>query len=156
MTVRTSAAVLGAVYAALHAADTVADHWVQSDRDACTKGLPGAEGRLACARHVASFTATGALALVAVRTAGVRPSARRVAAGLAVSAVTHYVIDRRTPLRRLAEATGKGRFYHLGTPRPDHDDNPCLGTGAYALDQAAHTGVRLAVALIIAGGSRAQ
>jgi hypothetical protein len=59
-------------------------------------------------------------------------------AGQAVSAVTHYWADRRTTLAGLAGRVGKGEFYRLGTPRPDHDDNPTLGTGAYALDQAWH------------------
>lgn len=146
---------LGAVFAALYAAHQVGDHHVQSDRDACTKALPGREGHAACARHVATYTATAALALVAAdRVTGMRLHPGRVAAGLAVSAVSHYVIDRRTVLRRLAEATGKGRFYHLGTPRPGRDDNPCIGTGAYALDQSAHTGFLLVAALIIAGGTR--
>src|SRR5256885_16927252 len=62
--------------------------------------------------------------------------------GLAVSAVTHYIADRRTPLLRLAEAmqpvTGKADFYRLGAPREGRDDNPSLGTGAYALDQSWH------------------
>jgi hypothetical protein len=146
---------LGAVFAALYAAHQVGDHHVQSDRDACTKGLPGRQGHTACARHVATYTATAVLALVAadrVTGAGLRPG--RVAAGLAVSAVSHYLIDRRWPLRRLAQATGNARFYDMGAPRPGHDDNPCLGTGAYALDQSAHVGFLFAAALIIAGGAR--
>lgn len=49
-------------------------------------------------------------------------------AALALSAGTHYLIDRRWPVRRAAEATGKGAFYELGGP---------LG-GAYLLDQATH------------------
>ncbi|MEV0661584.1 hypothetical protein ACIBI3_05650 [Actinomadura luteofluorescens] len=47
----------------------VADHWVQTQAQARDKGLQGAhmwKGRLACLRHVASYTActgTGAYAL---------------------------------------------------------------------------------------------
>lgn len=145
---------LGSVFAALYAAHQVADHHVQRSRDACTKGLPGREGQMACARHVASYTATAGLALAAAHTAGVRMQPGRVAAGLALSAISHYVIDRRTPLKRFAELTGNAGFYQLGAPRPGRDDNPTLGTGAHALDQAAHVGFLYAAALIIAGGAR--
>lgn len=147
---------LGSVFAALFAAHQVADHHVQSDRDAQLKGKPGREGQLACARHVATYTATAVVALAAAHLAtGSKPRYGRLAAGLAVSGVSHYVIDRRVLLKRLAVATGKGRFYALGAPRGGHyDDNPCLGTGAYALDQSAHVGFLLVAALIIAGGER--
>lgn len=143
---------LGSVFAALYAAHQVGDHIVQGDRDACEKALPGRQGQLACARHVASYTATAVVALAAASYAtGSRPRAGRVLAGLAVSAVSHYVIDRRVLLRRFAEATGKARFFQLGAPRPGHDDNPTLGTGAYALDQSAHCFFLYVAALIITG-----
>lgn len=145
------AARFAAVFATLYAAHAVADHHVQRDADAQTKGLPGPDGRAACARHVASYTATSAAALAVtnrVTGAGIRPG--RALAALAFSAVTHYVIDRREPLRRFAEATGHGGFYRLGQPRPGRDDNPSLGTGAYALDQSAHVGALLVAAWIAA------
>lgn len=147
---------VGTTFAALFAAHQVGDHHVQSDRDAQAKGLPGRKGQAACARHVATYTATAVVALAAAHLAtGTRPRYGRTAAGLAVSAVSHFVIDRRVLLARLAEATGKGRFYRLGQPRFGHyDDNPCLGTGAYALDQSAHVGFLFAAALIISGGDR--
>ncbi len=149
------AADLGATFAALYAAHQVADHHVQRDHDARDKGLPGRAGQEACLRHVASYTATAVLALaVTAAVTGRRPHLGRVAAGLALSAVSHYVIDRREPLRRFAVATGHTGFYALGAPRPGRDDNPSLGTGAYALDQSAHVGFLFAAALIIAGGKR--
>ncbi len=80
-------------------------------------------------------------------------------AGLAVNAASHYAADRRRPLLSLAEwlgATaipGKEEFWHLGAPRPGHDDNPTLGTGAYALDQSWHIGWLFIAALFIAGGT---
>ena len=84
-----------ATYALLTAAHEAADYWVQQDADAVAKGRPGREGRAACARHVASYTATQGLALAAAgRYLGLRLTWRRAAAGLAVSAVTHYVADR--------------------------------------------------------------
>jgi hypothetical protein len=148
-----TAARFGAVFAALYAAHQVADHHVQRDSQAQAKGRPGREGRAACARHVASYTATAALALAATSAVTrTRMPLGRTIAGLALSAVTHYVIDRREPLRRFAEATGHGDFYRLGAPRPGRDDNPCLGTGAYALDQSLHVGFLFAAALVIAGG----
>lgn len=144
---------LGATFAALYAAHQVADHHVQRDSDAQAKGLPGGEGRAACARHVASYTVTAAAALAATAAVtGARPRFGRAVAGLALSAVSHYVIDRREPLKRFAAATGHAGFYALGAPRPGRDDNPSLGTGAYALDQSAHVGFLFLAALIIAGG----
>lgn len=143
------AARFAATFAALYAAHQIGDHHVQQDRDACDKGKPGAVGRKACARHVASYTATAVVALAVtnrVTGAGIKPG--RALAALAFSAATHYVIDRREPLRKFAEATGHGGFYQLGQPRPGRDDNPSLGTGAYALDQSLHTGCLFVAALI--------
>jgi hypothetical protein len=118
-----------AAYALLRIAADVADHWIQSDHQAKHKGKPGAEGHKALAGHVASYTATQAVALAVgnhVLGLGLRP--RNMAAALVLSGATHYGIDRRWPVRKAAEATGKGSFYDLGGP---------LG-GAYLLDQATH------------------
>lgn len=138
MTGKTST--VGGVFAALYAAHAVADHWVQTQGQADAKGLPGWRGRAACAGHVATYTATSLAALAAVSRATrtpLRPS--RVATGLAVSAVTHYVADRRTPLRRAATAFGKSPAWL------DH------GGGLYQLDQAWHTGWLFVAALIMGG-----
>lgn len=130
-----------AAFAALYAAHQVADHWIQTPHQANTKGTPGWRGRRACAAHVATYTLAQAGALAAVcAVTGERPRPARVAAALALSAATHYVADRRTPLRRMAEATGHGEFFTLGAPRAGRDDNPSLGTGAYAMDQSWHIG----------------
>ncbi|GAA1401506.1 hypothetical protein GCM10009639_43890 [Kitasatospora putterlickiae] len=136
-------------YALLRAAADVADHWIQTDYQASTKGQhdhaegqSSAAGRRACAAHVASYTATQAAVLLAgTRLLGVRLRPVPVVAALAVSAVTHYVADRREPLRRLADETGKGRFVRLA----DHGLN-----GGYLLDQAWHHGWETAAALIAA------
>ncbi|WP_433793294.1 DUF3307 domain-containing protein [Actinoplanes sp. CA-252034] len=144
-------AAFAAVFAALFVAHQVADHWVQTQHQADCKGRPGWPGRIACATHVTTYTLT---ALVAVIVLGlstdlhVRPG--QVAAGLAVSAVTHYIADRRTPLKRLADLVGAGRFYALGIPRAGRDDNPSLGTGSYALDQSFHYLFLFVAALVIA------
>ncbi|MFJ9693285.1 hypothetical protein [Kitasatospora sp. NPDC101183] len=134
------AARFAAAYALLRSAADVADHWVQSDHQATTKGGPGAAGRRACAAHVASYTAVQAGVLLGgARLLGLRLRPAPVAAALALSATTHYVADRREPLRKLADATGKGRFVRLA----DHGMN-----GAYALDQAWHHAFETAAALI--------
>lgn len=143
-------AAFAAVFVALYVAHQVADHWIQTQHQADCKGRPGWPGRIACAAHVATYTATafGFLAALALAT-DLDLSADRVCAGLAVSAITHYIADRRTPLKRLAGLCGAGRFYALGAPRPGHDDNPTLG-GAYALDQSFHYLFLFIAALIIA------
>lgn len=148
---------IGSSFAALLASHMVADHHVQRERDVQLKGRPGWEGRLACTRHVASYTATAAIALgAAAATTGSRLPIGRTLAALAVSGVSHWVIDRRTPLERFAKATGHADFYAMGAPREGHDDNLTLGTGAYALDQSAHIGFLFVAALIIAGGRDRQ
>lgn len=138
----TPAATFAAVAVTYLAAHEVADYWVQTDTQAQRKGLSGGPGRRACAAHVATYTATlGGCLAVTARTLGLPLRARRVALGLAVSAVTHYVADRRAPLRQLAQATGKGGFYSRGEG---------LASGAAALDQAWHIGWLFAAALLTA------
>jgi hypothetical protein len=92
----TEAAVRAAVaYGALTTAHEVGDYLVQPDGDATKKGHPGPEGVAACIRHVATYTATQALALWAAdRYFGLGLDRRRAAAGLALSAATHYAADR--------------------------------------------------------------
>ncbi|MEV7023242.1 hypothetical protein [Kitasatospora sp. NPDC093558] len=134
------AARFAAAYALLRAAADVADHWIQTDHQASTKGEDAAAGRRACAAHVASYIATQASVLLGgARLLRVRLRPGPVAAALALSAASHYVADRRDPLRRLADATGKGRFVRLA----DHGMN-----GAYCLDQAWHHAFETAAALI--------
>lgn len=95
MTAPSRAAQFAAAYAVLTAAHEAGDYLVQRDADAVKKGLPGPKGAAACARHVLTYTATQAAALWAAdRHLGLSLDRRRVAAGLAVSAVTHYVADR--------------------------------------------------------------
>ena len=136
-----------AVYAVLTASHEVADHWVQRDAEAVAKGEPGPEGVRACTMHVATYTTTQALALLAAnRTLGLDIGWRRAALALAVSAVTHYVADRQgghwrdeqpRGLVRLAATTG-----HAGWLQRD----PSAG---YALDQSWHKGC-IAIAAAIA------
>ena len=131
-----------ATFAALYAAHQVADHWVQTQYQADTKGQPGPRGRAACAAHVVTYTVTCVVALATLYlVTGATGSGWRLLAGLAVNAVSHYIADRRTPLRRLAEALGSGPFYRLA----GHGLN-----GAYLLDQSWHIGFLFLSALVIA------
>lgn len=143
---------VGAVFAALYAAHLVGDFWVQTSRQARDKARPGWPGRRACTAHVGSYVATQAAAVALLAAAGVVLDVAWVAAGLAVSGVTHWVADRRVPLRRLAELVAVGDLYRLGAPRPGRDDNACLGTGAHCLDQAWHVGWCFVASVVIAWG----
>lgn len=139
------------VLPALLVAHNVADHWVQTGHQAAYKGQRGNAGRRACAAHVASYTAVTALVvalLSLVLDLDVSPVGFVV--GQLVSAVTHYWADRRFTLAALARLTGHTPFYVLGAPRSGRDDNPSLGTGAYALDQAWHWLWLLVAALLTA------
>lgn len=124
-----TAARASVAYAALRTAAHVADHWFQTSHQAAHKADAGADGHRAMAGHIASYAGAQAVALVAVNQildAGLKP--RSIAAAVTFSAATHWFIDRRWPVRKLAEATGHEGFHQMGGP---------LG-GAYILDQAAH------------------
>ncbi|KUN29083.1 hypothetical protein AQJ23_07970 [Streptomyces antibioticus] len=145
------ATVFAAVFAALHVAHSVGDHWVQTSCQSAHKGRPGWVGRLADARHVATLTLTKLAVLLPVAwLLNLHLTVPGILAGLGIDAVTHWWADRRTTLAWLAKVTGKGEFYRLGAPRVGHDDNPNIGTGAYALDQSFHHLWLLVAALIIA------
>lgn len=136
-------AAVGAVFAALFVAHQVADHWVQTQHQADTKGTAGWSGRLACAAHVATYTATALVAVLALawRT-GLQLAPGALMAGLAVSAITHYLADRRVPLRAIADRVGAGLFYRV---------NDGGMNGAYLLDQSWHIGWLFVAALVIGG-----
>jgi len=149
------AAQFSAAYAALTAAHEVADHIGQPDRDAGPKGRPGAEGSIACLRHVASYTATQALALaVADRGLGLRLNWRWATTALLVSAATHYAADRSggrwaedpeqqptTRMVRAAHRDGLGGWLA---------QDPQAG---YRIDQAWHKGwIAIAAGVVAAGG----
>jgi hypothetical protein len=165
------AGALGAVGLALYAGHHVGDYWVQTDHQAAHKGKAGREGQEACFLHVITYTATqGAFLAATIAVAGIHTNLLAVNLGLLVSAVTHYLADRREfgIMFRLARLLpGKARFLTLGVPRDlvvDAGlgswwksatvklDNPSLGTGAWALDQSWHIfwGVFVA-ALVIVG-----
>lgn len=132
-----------AAYAAMRTAAHVADHWFQSSHQAAHKADAGLAGHRAMAGHIASYAGAQTVALVAVNSLldmKLKPS--RMAAAVAVSAATHWFIDRRWPVRKLAEATGHKGFHDLGGP---------LG-GAYILDQSAHHLMEGVAAVVAARG----
>ncbi|WP_432587011.1 transcriptional regulator [Streptomyces sp. HD1123-B1] len=144
------ASTFSAVFIALYVAHSVGDHWVQTHHQSCDKGRPGWVGRLADTRHVATLTLTKLVLLVPVAALlDLHLSVLGMVIGLGVDAVSHWWADRRTTLARLADLLGKRGFYTLGAPRPGRDDNPSIGTGAYALDQSWHHLWLLVGALII-------
>jgi hypothetical protein len=144
---------IGGVYAALHSAHTIADHVVQRGEDAQAKAGHDQAARNACARHVAELTAVQIIALACVSAAaGERLHPRRVVAGLAFNAATHYVLDRRPLARRLAYKCGKRSFYdEFAVQRGEWLDPYGPGSGPYALDQAWHVGLLAVTAAIVAG-----
>ncbi|MFG3441145.1 transcriptional regulator [Nonomuraea sp. NPDC047897] len=147
----TGPAIFAAVFAALYAAHSFGDHWIQTHHQACAKAAATRSGRLACLRHVTTLTLTKAVAVGAVVLVTDLPlSPPALLLGLAVDAGSHYWADRRAPLARLADLIGKRDFYRMGAPRPGTDDAPHLGTGAYALDQSWHHLWLFIAALIIA------
>jgi hypothetical protein len=123
--------------AALLAAHEVADHWIQTDHQACTKGAPGWPGRRACAGHVAAYTATGALAVYAAsRRLNVPLRPAELAAGL---------------VRREGYVTAVTVLRHPGAQ--PQETGP--GTGLFHLDQSWHYGWIFVSALVAAGRSAA-
>lgn len=157
----------GAVLSALWAAHDLADHVVQTDAQAAHKATSWS----AMAGHVGSYTAVQLSALAALRTVGVRPSWRRMLAGVAVSAGTHALLDRRWPVRWVLEHSGSAEFadarfvvrdtYHAAVMRSTTADeaveaaiHPAPLHGPYLADQALHHACLLVSALIMVGGRR--
>jgi hypothetical protein len=152
-------AAVAAVFVALYAGHMIGDHWVQTHHQAITKGGRGWAARWANTKHVASITLTKLVAVAALcAVTGLQVSTWQCALALAVDAASHWWADRRSTLVWLAGRVeraginGKSQFHAIGAPRPGHDDNPSLGTGAYALDQSFHIGWLFITALIIGAG----
>lgn len=164
-------ATFAVVFIFLYVAHGIADHWIQTHQEAMDKGNAGWPGRKACAAHVLSYTVcTMAAVALADWMFALGLAFWAIMAGQAISAVTHYWVDRRTTLAWLCERIGKGDYYRLGQPRnavayveetnvkvellePGVDggttwDNRTLGTGAYTLDQWWHIGWLLVAAMV--------
>jgi hypothetical protein len=154
--------IFAVTFAALYAAHTFADHWVQTHGQAQGKGAPDAWGRGSCLQHVLTLTAVKALFLGLVFWAtGVQPPAWAAVLVLALDASTHYWADRAAfhpgkegrmvTLEALAHRVGKHGFWILGRGTVDADGKPVatLGTGAYALDQSFHVVMLFVAALLL-------
>ncbi|MFI5732773.1 hypothetical protein ACIA49_21835 [Kribbella sp. NPDC051587] len=88
-----------------------------------SKGARDREGALACLKHVITYTAiTTALGALVWLKFDLHISLTGFIAGQAVSAITHYLADRRYTLAWLASKLGKTGYYNNG--------------GAAALDQS--------------------
>lgn len=147
--------VLVVVLVAFAVGHVAGDILLQTHTQAMRKGRRDGAGRRACLGHVVSLTAAKLVALLlTVVATGVSVPVAPLAVAVLLDAAAHYWIDRRFTLaalmRRLARLVpGKDTFYELG----DGQAAPC-GTGAYAIDQAAHYVVMLAAALLVSGAAR--
>lgn len=174
------AAALLAVHGELHPA---ADQLAQAGRDAIGKRMRGRHlvyadtgepvgdvpegGRrtltadrhgLECtARHVASYSAVQAAGALAVtRALGYRLPLSALAAGTAVNAVTHGLLDRGPALEALARLLGKQEYLaRCQTVRPAEDgsvrtDPYGPGTAWMEIDQAGHRLVSVTAAAVTA------
>lgn len=138
-----TAAIAAAAFAALYAGHHLGDHPIQPNSAAAAKGIP-TDDRLAagahpwtgwssCARHVATYGVTQAVALALI--ALVAPIGwAGAAAALITSMSTHAVIDRRWIVRHMIRAKGC----------QDWADAP------YLLDQSLHIAVLLVAAVLAA------
>lgn len=138
-----TAVTFGAVGITMLLAHPVADYFVQTDHQAQHKGLTGArsaEGRWNAAKHAFTYTLTQLAAVVLMLAAtGFTGSYGVVVVGLMLNGATHYVIDRRWTLEVFARRVMRKSGWI--------DNDP----GALPhLDQAAHLGLFLPIALLIA------
>jgi hypothetical protein len=94
------------------------------------------------AGHLATYHAwAGGLLIGAFVLLGLPLTVPGLTAGLAFSAATHALLDRRWPVRAILRATGSPLFAEATTPV----------SGMYAADQALHQLALLISALLIAG-----
>lgn len=143
------AATFAAVYTLLHAAHQAGDYLAQTDPQALRKPC-AADRDVQCTEteswgalvgHITSYHLIQAAALLlANRALSLHLTPGRAAAGIAISALTHTLIDRRWPVRLWMDHTGSSGFRSRG--------------GAPQVDQAMHY-LALAVATAtITGGPR--
>lgn len=121
---------------------SLGDHVAQTDRQATHKAAHGRAGWRALAGHLLTYHLTITAALLLTCAALRLPlSPTGVAAGVAFSAVTHGLLDRRWPVRAVLRATGSPQFADTTSP-------VC---GMYVADQALHQASLLVAALLVAG-----
>lgn len=154
----TRAIIAAVAFVSLLAAHYGGDQWVQTSDQAGKKSLdrPGVDKRDAhwhCAKHVATYTATGvAFFLMASLWLDLPVRPGWAVAGFALNAATHYLVDLRTPLLWIARKLGRmGYIDHCQVVRPSGPEKSGPGTGMFHLDQAWHFMWMLPSALLIAG-----
>ncbi|MFC9225030.1 DUF3307 domain-containing protein [Streptomyces hygroscopicus] len=145
-------ATFAAVRGVLSVGHNLADHVIgQTDRQAAGKAAPSAaevadgvsprRGWGACLGHVAQYHLVMAVTLALVwAVLPLQVSFTGLAAGLAVSAVTHAFFDRRWPVCWLLEHVGSKGFAELKAAGLN---------GMYLTDQALHQTALLVSALLI-------
>ena len=116
-----------ATLAVFYGAHAPADHWIQSDHQAVSKGKDGWVARRAALFHVLTYTAVIVVGMLALALRfDIHYDLPRVALALVFNGATHYVADRRAPLEKLATWRGKGSWLKF---------DPEAG---YKLDQSWH------------------
>jgi hypothetical protein len=124
-------------------AHQVGDHVVQTDAQAAGKTGAGWPAARAMAGHLVTYHACAVLLLLATFGWLRLPLAvTAMVAGLAFSAATHALLDRRWPVRAILHANRAAAFAATTGP-------VC---GMYAADQALHYLALLVSALLIASG----
>lgn len=144
-------ALFGALQATWSDVHPACDQILQAGSDAQGKGQPGWLGAGHCARHVATYTGGQALAAeVVTRALGYRLPTGAFLAGMCVTAVTHYAIDRRVRFIAALRRGGKGGYLdHATVQRRDGVvDQAGPGTALMELDQAAHRLIGVAASLL--------
>lgn len=126
---------------ALLVAHQVGDHVMQSDRQTAGKSGAGLPAWRAMVGHLLGYHVTAAAMLLGTAAAvGMPLTTAGVVAGLAFSAITHGILDRRWPVAAVLRATGAPNFARATTPL----------SGMQAADQALHQLALLISALFIA------
>jgi len=137
----TQAVVFAVVLVALLVGHSIGDHVAQTDHQATFKSEPGAVGWRALLGHLLTYHLTvAAVLLLTAFVLHIPLSPLGVTAGLAFSAVTHGILDRRWPVRAVLRATRSPGFAEATTPV----------SGMYVADQALHQAALLVTALLIA------
>ena len=106
----TRATRFAALAAVRHAAHHLGDYWVQTDHQAQRKGDQGRDGAIACAAHVAGYTATNLAAIAAAN--------RVLGLGLTVRGFTdeHVFLGNTADVKRqIGNAVPVGIAHWLGT-----------------------------------------
>ncbi|MEU1647575.1 DUF3307 domain-containing protein [Micromonospora zamorensis] len=135
------ALVFAVITAVLIPAHQLADHIVQTDADASHKAEPGWAGWRHLLIHVTTYHLTvAAMLAVTVVLLDLPVSALGLTAGMAFSAITHALLDRRWTVRLILHATGSAAFADRQTP-------VC---GMYLADQSLHYACLWVSALLIA------